>query len=1471
MAKLNPDYINWVLTLNASQAQEEYHKLEKANRELKKETEATRRKMADLEAEGKRGSAQWTNLRKSIQDNSRAMSDNRKKMEEVSKRIDTSSMTVKQLNKQLRQLKREFDDTSRATHKERYDELKKKINETKQAIILATKGVEDFKTAWLSTAKIKSAVQGFFYEVGTAILRYFVDTLKNGVNTIIEFEKANSNLAAILGSSKKGIADLTKEAKQLGATTSYTAAEVTRLQIELAKLGFDKTQIKEMEAGVLKFAQAVDTDLGSAAAFAGASMRIFGIEAKDVEDMLASLAIGTTKSALDFSYLQNAMATVGPVANAFGFSIQDTIALLGNLANAGFDASSAATATRNILLNLADSNGQLAQALGKPVKNLDDLVAGLEKLNAEGIDLNKALELTDKRSVSAFSKFLAGADAITDLRDSVTGCKGAFNDMYAEMSDNVATAIDILKSTIEGVILRFYESRGAIKTLVEALTAVVEWIGKAIDLLGRFSGAFKVVVVILVNYKLSLLAVNPLKKTFNTLTQSSTKAVIAETLAIKAQTAANKLHRAGIIALSGAKALFAGNINKAGKALQLFGNILKVNPLGLLLTAITTAISLLTIFKGKTEEVISAQKSLAEANAETEKQYASQRVKLEALIAVANNENVSLARRKTAIDELNRIIPDYNAHIDETTGKYIASANACERYLDALKKEIRYKSYQAKLQALTDQEVDAELKKDDVYISTEKDIAEENAHNEFVTKANKGNVFAASGQTSGAAGLFGKAQTTTTNSATRAAIKARKEADAELAKAVEERKKLEDKITEGLKSGSIIPPGTGEEIESNVVTPLKNAEATADHTISRLKEIDEELKKLRKAEPKSKEELDTINARIKALQQEKKEILGTAKARHEAGTYREGAVEAVTAPVDATHRQKLLEINQKRGDASDAEMTIRKAEETKRYAEELIAALEKLRSETDATKTQTLDKITKEVDRANAAIQEADAAIAAAGVTVDKEAHEDRLKALQAFHDEYTSEIKQQVNDRETFQETADLLVLDSQKRLHQSQLEELETYLEAVKADERMTADDRKKIEEKLAADIKGIRDKLLTETGSWAEKIRAMSTNTSSIQGIKADFDQRKALLAASYDAAIQIEAAKGNDTVALEEEKQRRLAALNYQYQEQMWQLQEQVGLSWGDEYARELAQLENLHRRGLISEKQYQKKRLDLQINHVKKQFDYYSKLSGSMFSAIQEAEIAQSEAKYDVLIQQAKNNGEDTAALEQEKENKKLEIQKKYADVDFAIKCAQIIADTAVAVMKAWTIGPIAGPIAAALVSATGVAQLASAKAERDKIKNMQPGNVEGAAAAAKTPTATRSLTGYSDGGYTGDGGRYEVAGVVHRGEYVVPKPIMDNPRVIDAVGTIEAIRRNKLLGAGVPVAGATAGYADGGFTSQGQPVTVDVSGMSEAVRELRAAIRNIRAYVVYDDIEKAGDTLDRARAPFQRNKQMSAK
>lgn len=162
--------------------------------------------------------------------------------------------------------------------------------------------------------------------------------------------------------------------------------------------------------------------------------------------------------------------------------------------------------------------------------------------------------------------------------------------------------------------------------------------------------------------------------------------------------------------------------------------------------------------------------------------------------------------------------------------------------------------------------------------------------------------------------------------------------------------------------------------------------------------------------------------------------------------------------------------------------------------------------------------------------------------------------------------------------------------------------------------------------------------------------------------------------------------------------------------------------------------------------------------------------------------------------------------------------------------------------------------------------MVSAKAERDKIRNLQPSRTATSSGQSTPATAQRVLSGFSEGGYTGDGDRYEVAGLVHRGEYVVPKPIMANPRVVDAVGTIEAIRRTHSAIA-PSASGAQRGFADGGYT--GHVSTFADTELAASVKELRKVInsmRDMRAYVVYSDIERTGKDIGRARAPFTRNR-----
>lgn len=1463
MAKLNNDKIAVELDLKAQKAQEEIHRLTKATKELRDQNSQHRKEISRLAATEGDYSAEIKRLNELIRSNKRDIEANNRAMEKARKEIDISRMSAADLGKELKRLKGELNKTSKTLYPERYRELENEIRRVEKAHAEATRSTRGFLASLLSLDKIATSIKGFFMGLGMVIMTQVIGAFKQLTNIIQDFERANSKLASVLGTTIDGVSRLTDQAKYLGRTTTATASQVTGLQTELAKLGFTQDVIEKLTPSVLKFAKAVDTDLSSAAAFAGAAMRMFNKDADQAEAVMASFAVATTKSALDFHKLEASLSTVGPVANAFGFSLEETTALLGQLSNAGFDASSAATATRNILLNLADANGDLAKALGGPVTNLDELVNGLNKLNAEGVDLAKALELTDKRSVAAFSTFLNGSDSILALRDSITDCTGDFQQMAATMADNAAGSFAGFQSAVEGLILKFFDFREALKTLYEWGTAVVNWLGTFIDALTPVGTAFGFVVKA-VGGLISVLG-SAIGWFTNLFTQ--TKLGIA---VINALVAAFVVYKLSVIATSAAVKRFITDIvakkvamiseisvtKLATAATHAFNTALKSNPIGLVLAGIALLVTGIMSFidaskKATTETsyLTEATNKYREAVTKANAQAQMERDRLMELRRVAMDELESKEHRIKAINELNRIIPGYKAQLDSETGAYRENKKALDDYILSLEKKLRIEAAKGQYQELLKADADAQQEAYGKWKQQRMRLAILQAgkakRDQYLMRANdpygilrseNAEMLKLQQELSGSFTDWYKQQRT------------------EQTRALEEFQEYLHEIS--LTFDDLADP-------EPEVDPFKPLNDSAKEAVTRIKEINAELKRLRKIDPESDEELDRIQKRIKLLQEEKKELLGKNKIKREPGTYGADSLDEVTNPISDAHQRRLLEINKQ--NLTQSEQTIAKSRELIRYGRELSAALETLREKTDSTHTKTLDAI-------NAAQTQIEQQTAAAQKEIDKaiikqndEYYKNRLTAVKRFYSEQEFIIKESQAKGEISQEAASLYSLNLQRQSHADQLAEMQRYYDELEDDYSMDAETWQRTREQLEAKMREMNSNLLTDTGKLVEQIRQLSTDTTSAEGIKNAFDLQRQGIEQTYAAAVKVVGEGTEQAVALETEKQRRIAALNYQYQEQMWQLQELVGLSWADEYERELAQLENYHRQGLISTKDYEKKKLQLGVTNAKKYFDYYANLSGSMFSAIQDAEIAQSDAKYDVLIQQAKNNGEDTAALEEEKENKKLEIQKKYADVDFAIKISTIIGNTAVAIMQAFAqLGPIGGAIAAAMLTATGVAQVVSAKAERDKIKNMQPSNTAGSSGTVAAPAkAERVLSGYSDGGYTGDGDRYEVAGVVHRGEYVVPKPIMDNPRVVDAVGTIEAIRRNKILGSGMAAA-PSAGYADGGYTAPAPSLSMEE--FTKAVQEFRAATKAIRAYIVYKDIEDAKETMDRARAPFTRNK-----
>lgn len=455
------------LIVNGDGGRKEMLALDRQMKDLQSSTKRTRTELKNLEKAGKTGSQEHQNLTKTLKDQEKTLTECREKYNKLRDAVSLENKTLAELRNHLKLTQTALSKAVPGT--ENWKKLNAEVQQTKARLKELTSQSGQTRGALEKLSSVKAGALAAFAAIAGA-----VRGVARAFQKIVDFEQANVNLSTIIGKNVKDIEALTYSAMELGRTTEYTASQVTLLQTELAKLGFKEGAIMQMQESVLHFATAIGTTLPEAAAMAGATLRMFGLDAKDTTDTLGVLVQGANNSALSFSYYQTAMATVGPVAKTFGFSLRDTVALLGTLANAGFDASSAATATRNILLNLADSSGKLAVALGKPVSTFPELMSGLRQLKAQGVDLNTTLELTDKRSVSAFNTFLDGADAALALRDSLEDVNGVLKNTAEERGNTVEGSVKLLQSAWEGLILSFKDSTGPIKEVIDWLTKLIE-------------------------------------------------------------------------------------------------------------------------------------------------------------------------------------------------------------------------------------------------------------------------------------------------------------------------------------------------------------------------------------------------------------------------------------------------------------------------------------------------------------------------------------------------------------------------------------------------------------------------------------------------------------------------------------------------------------------------------------------------------------------------------------------------------------------------------------------------------------------------------------------------------------------------------------------------------------------------------------------------------------------------------------
>ena len=296
-------------------------------------------------------------------------------------------------------------------------------------------------------------------------------------NVFKNFEAEMAKVQAVSGATAEEFESLSKNAKDLGASTMFSAREVATLQTEFAKLGFTAKEITKVTGATLALAQASGTDLARAAEVAGSTLRAFGLNASETGRVTDVMASSFSSSALDMETFAESMKFVAPVAKSAGMSLEETSAMLAVLANAGIKGSQAGTALRRIISEIG--------ATGKPTAQ------ALQDLAAQGLNLADAKDEVGRSAQSALLVLAEGVNQIAPTTQALQNSAGAAQEMADTMGSTAFGASKRLESAMEGLGISIGE------IVAVAVVPLIEFLAKAASKLNGMSDAAKTTIVVI--------------------------------------------------------------------------------------------------------------------------------------------------------------------------------------------------------------------------------------------------------------------------------------------------------------------------------------------------------------------------------------------------------------------------------------------------------------------------------------------------------------------------------------------------------------------------------------------------------------------------------------------------------------------------------------------------------------------------------------------------------------------------------------------------------------------------------------------------------------------------------------------------------------------------------------------------------------------------------------------------------------
>lgn len=422
--------------------------------------ESEQRKLAQMEAENKKGTAAYESQAKVVA----------KLAAEVSKSssaVNHNEIEMSKLRQQMNSAKASINDTENS------------IRGLGDAAEKAKSGFTVMKGALANLVSngIQNALSGL-KQLGASVFQAGSD-----------FESGMSKVGAISGATGEDLQKLRDKAKEMGSVTKFTASESAEAFQYMAMAGWKTSDMLDGISGVMNLAAASGEDLGEVSDIVTDALTAMGYAAGDAGHFADVLAAASSNSNTNVGMMGETFKYVAPIAGAMKYNIEDLAVAIGIMANSGIKGEQAGTSLRSVLTRLASPPNDCANAmdeLGISITNSDGTMRSLSEVI--GILRDKFGGLSEAQQAQ-YAKDIAGQEAMSGLlalvnaspqdyqklTDSINNCSGAAEGMANTMNDNVSGQITLLKSKVEGIMIKvFDDASGSIRRAIDKISSSLD-------------------------------------------------------------------------------------------------------------------------------------------------------------------------------------------------------------------------------------------------------------------------------------------------------------------------------------------------------------------------------------------------------------------------------------------------------------------------------------------------------------------------------------------------------------------------------------------------------------------------------------------------------------------------------------------------------------------------------------------------------------------------------------------------------------------------------------------------------------------------------------------------------------------------------------------------------------------------------------------------------------------------------------